>query len=266
MRIAFGIEYDGSNFAGWQKQGETRTVQRCIETALSRVADEPITAHCAGRTDAGVHALGQVIHIDTQARREARSWVLGANSNLPDDVNVNWAIPMTEQFHARFSATARAYRYVLLNRGPRSAVLRQRAVWEHRPVDTNTMRRAATCLRGQHDFTAFRAQACQANSPVRTINRLDIARRGPLVVLDIEANGFLQHMVRNIAGVLIAVGTGKEPGGWVREVLESRDRTRGGITAPAHGLYLMEVRYAPQFALPRTSNLEATIHSELDAV
>ncbi len=263
MRIALGIEYDGRNFAGWQSQNQTRTVQTCVEDALSHVADEPLRVQCAGRTDAGVHAFGQVIHVDTQAQRSSRSWVLGANSHLPDDVSVHWAVPVTEQFHARFSATARSYRYVILNRSSPSAVFDRLATWEHRPLDTIAMRRAAACLVGEHDFSAFRAQGCQAKSPMRTIKRLEILRRGQLILIEVEANAFLQHMVRNIAGVLVAIGSGKAQCDWARQVLDSRDRTSGGVTAPAHGLYLMAVSYPPEFELPQAVKWDCTFDSQI---
>jgi tRNA pseudouridine38-40 synthase len=251
MRIAFGVEYDGSRFSGWQWQRETRTVQDCVESAVSVVANAGgVRVHCAGRTDAGVHACEQVIHFDTQAARDPRSWVLGVNANLPDDVNVLWARPLADDFHARFSAHSRAYRYVILNRDSRSALLDKRAVVEHRPLELESMQRAAVDLVGQHDFSAFRAQGCQANSPIRTVKQVKISRNGPLIFVDIEANAFLQHMVRNIAGVLLAIGRGKARPGWLREVLETRDRSRGGITAPPHGLYLMRVGYPARFDLP----------------
>jgi tRNA pseudouridine38-40 synthase len=251
MRIAMGIEYDGSDFAGWQLQaGGVRTVQGVVERALSRVADHPLRVICAGRTDAGVHATAQVIHFDTRAQRGARSWVYGANANLPPTVSVRWAQPVDDDFHARFSAVRRRYRYVILNREIRPAFLTSRVAWEYRPLDEGLMRQATRDLEGEHDFSAYRAVACQAKSPVRHLYELAVTRDRDLLILDLEANAFLHHMVRNIAGVLMDIGAGKHPPGWAREVLDSRDRTVGGITAQPHGLYLTGVDYPVHFDLP----------------
>ena len=251
MRVAMGVEYDGAEFHGWQVQrGAVRTVQACLEQAVSRVADQPVAVHCAGRTDAGVHALGQVIHFDTQARRSMRSWVLGCNVNLPPDVSVNWATEVDAGFHARFSAVARHYRYEILNRATRSGLDRARVVWTHRPLDAKRMQEAANDLIGTHDFSSFRALGCQAKSPVRTVLYIDVRQRGERVAIEIGANAFLHHMVRNLAGVLLAIGRGDRPPGWAREILELRDRTRGGVTAPPQGLYLTRVDYPRVFGLP----------------
>ena len=250
MRIAVGIEYDGSDFSGWQTQHGTRTVQGCVERALSKVADHPVRVVCAGRTDAGVHATAQVIHFDTPARRPMRSWILGANANLPGDVTVRWAVAVRDDFHARFAAERRSYRYVILNRMVRPALLRRRVCWVHRPLDPASMAEGARHLLGEHDFSSFRALACQARHPVRTLHRLEVARAGDFFFMDVTANGFLHHMVRNIAGVLLAVGSGERDPDWVRELLQARDRTVGGVTAPAQGLYLVEVGYPAAHALP----------------
>lgn len=250
MRIAMGIEYDGSEFAGWQIQAGERTVQGCLEAAVAKVADHAVKISCAGRTDAGVHAVGQVIHFDAVARRSDRSWLLGTNANLPPDVSVQWVQPVDEDFHARFSAVRRHYRYVIRNYPARSALQRRRVCWSHRPLDQDRMAEAARHLMGEHDFSSYRALGCQAKSPVRTVYRLDVNRRGDDLFLDVEANAFLHHMVRNIAGVLMAIGTGERPVEWSREVLGYRDRTLGGVTAPPHGLYLMAVRYPPRYRLP----------------
>ncbi|HFD79903.1 MAG TPA: tRNA pseudouridine(38-40) synthase TruA [Gammaproteobacteria bacterium] len=255
MRIACGVEYDGSEFSGWQRQRHARSVQAEVEAALARVADHPLEVACAGRTDAGVHATWQVIHFDSAAGRSERSWVLGANANLPRDVRLLWAKPVEEDFHARFSARARSYRYVILNSEVPSALLRQRVTWTHRPLDEGRMREGARHLLGEHDFSSFRATACQAHSPVREVSRLDLQRSGACLYLDIEANAFLHHMVRNIAGVLMAVGCGDRDPGWVRELLEQRDRARGGVTAPARGLYLTGVRYPRRYAIAETGML-----------
>jgi len=251
QRVALGVEYDGADFCGWQMQKSgVRTVQEELEKALSLVADMPVRVHCAGRTDTGVHGVGQVVHFDTEAQRSPRSWVLGANANLPFDVNVTWAKPVDEAFHARFSATSRAYRYIILNRMTRSCLNRNRAVWLHRPLDADRMHEAAQALIGSHDFSSFRAQGCQAKSPVRILSQLDVSRQNDRVIIDVEANAFLHHMVRNLAGVLMAIGRGDEPVGWAREVLERRDRARGGVTAPPEGLYLMHVGYPDEFEIP----------------
>lgn len=254
MRIALGIEYDGSDFAGWQlQQAGVRTVQGALEQALSAVADEPVRVICAGRTDAGVHATAQVVHFDTGAARSPRSWTYGANANLPKGVSVQWARPVGEDFHARFSAQRRRYRYVILNREVRPTFLAWRVAWEHRSLDAMRMHEAAQALVGEHDFSAYRAVACQAKSPVRTLHELNVHRDRDLVVLELEANAFLHHMVRNIAGVLMAIGAGERPPSWAGEVLEARERTLGGVTAPAHGLYLTAVSYPERFALPPLS-------------
>lgn len=250
MRIALGVEYDGRDFHGWETQRNARTVQAVLEAALSRVADHGVRTICAGRTDAGVHALGQVVHFDSEAARSERSWMLGANANLPSDVAVTWARTVAEDFHARFSARARHYRYLLFNRHTRPAVLRDRVAWEHRRLDVDRMRVASGYLLGEHDFSAFRGAGCQARSAVRRVHALEVVRRGPLVMIDVSANAFLLHMVRNIAGVLVAIGSDRAPPGWAREVLEARDRTRGGVTAPAAGLYLVQADYPEHFEIP----------------
>ena len=255
MRIALGLEYDGADFRGWQAQEPgVRTVQGCLERALSQVADHPVQVVCAGRTDAGVHASAQIVHFDSDANRSVRSWVLGSNSNLPGDINVLWAHTVTDAFHARFSAQARRYRYVIINRSARSALYRRRATWCHTRLDVTRMQEAAQCLLGEHDFSSFRAQACQAKSPVRTVYYLAVTRRCDWVVIDIEANAFLHHMVRNIAGVLMSIGIGEKPVCWAQEVLELRNRALGGVTAPPDGLYLAAVRYAAAFGLPLTDD------------
>ena len=254
MRIALGIEYDGSDFAGWQLQEDgVRTVQGAVEQALSRVADHPVRVVCAGRTDAGVHATEQVVHFDTHAERTMRSWVYGANANSPKSVSVKWARPVDDDFHARFSAERRRYRFVILNRELRPTFLAGRVAWEYRPLDEVLMRQAARALVGEHDFSAYRAVACQAKSPVRRLYELAVSRDRDLVFLDLEANAFLHHMVRNVAGVLMDIGAGERPPGWAREVLECRDRTLGGVTAPPSGLYLTGVAYPVRFDLPALS-------------
>ncbi len=250
MRIALGIEYDGTDYFGWQRQSEGRTVQGCVEQALSRVADHPVGVVCAGRTDTGVHATGQVVHFDTHATRETRNWVRGCNANLPADIRVQWATQVPGSFHARFAAVQRHYRYVILNRPTVSALLHNRACQEQSCLDTASMATAGRLLVGEHDFSSFRAAACQAKSPVRTIHELGVRRSGDFVYLDVRANAFLHHMVRCIAGVLIAVGRGEQSPAWVGEVLAATDRTVSGFNATPAGLYLVAVRYPPEFTLP----------------
>jgi tRNA pseudouridine38-40 synthase len=251
-RIAVGIEYDGARYAGWQRQREVRSVQAEVEAALGAVADHAVAATCGGRTDAGVHALGQVAHFDTTAARPLRGWTLGTNTHLPPDIAVLWAAEVPAEFHARYSAVARSYRYVIQNRDVRPALARQRACWIHQPLDAVAMHDAAQCLLGEHDFSAFRAAECQSRTPVRRLDRIAVARSGDRVVLEVTANAFLHHMVRNIAGTLIAVGLGERPAAWVAEALASRDRRAAGITAPAGGLYFLRIEYPRHFGLPVT--------------
>ncbi len=254
MRIAFGVEYDGSHFYGWQRQKhEPKTVQEAVENAISFVADHPVTVICAGRTDTAVHGVGQVIHFETDAQRSDKGWVFGTNTKLPDSVSIRWARPVPEDFHARFSATARSYRYVIYNYPIRPALGIKHLTWNYRPLDVSRMQEAARCMLGTHDFSSFQAQGCQAKSPVRTIYKLDLRRQGELVIMDIKANAFLQHMVRNIAGVLMAIGSSQKPIQWCQEVLEHRSRTLGGVTAPPYGLYFMAASYPSQFELPPTT-------------
>lgn len=251
MRIALGIEYDGTDFCGWQTQAAgIRAVQPQLEAALSRVANHPVIVHCAGRTDTGVHATYQVVHFESDAKRSARSWILGANANLPADVGVLWAMPVADDFHARFSAHARSYDYVLSNRRTRPALWRGKVSWECRALDIAAMAEAAQHLLGEHDFSAFRAQGCQAKHPIRTLHRLEVVEMAPCIVFRVEANAFLQHMVRNFVGTLLEVGRGQRPPAWVATVLAGRDRSRAGMTAPPDGLYLSGVRYADKYGLP----------------
>ena len=254
-RVALAVEYDGSAFSGWQIQKDGRSVQAAVETALSRVANHPIRTHCAGRTDAGVHACAQIVHFDTQAERRNRSWVLGCNSELPADVNIAWAHEVSDEFHARFSALSRRYRYLLLNRPVRSALCRQRAWVVYKDLSQERMQDAAQHMVGTHDFSALRASGCQARSPVRTIHSLQVCRQREWLSIDVHANAFLHHMVRNIVGVLVTIGSGEASCEWSAEVLASRDRTKAGITAPAQGLYLYAVEYPPVFALPESRQM-----------
>jgi tRNA pseudouridine38-40 synthase len=249
LRIAVGIEYDGSRYRGWQRQERAPSVQAEVERALAFVADHPVEATCAGRTDAGVHALAQVAHFDTSAERAARSWVLGANTRLPPDIAILWAAPVDAAFHARYSAVARSYRYVIHNRLSRPAVLRRRVCWVHEPLDAAAMHDAAQVLVGEHDFSAFRAAECQSRTPIRRIERIAVSRKGEFVALEVTANAFLHHMVRNIAGTLIEIGRGDRPAGWAGELLAARDRRAAGHNADAGGLYLTGVRYPPEAGL-----------------
>ena len=238
MRIALGIEYDGTAYNGWQRQKTGIGVQQCVEDAIAEVANETVEVVCAGRTDTGVHASGQVAHFDTTSERSDRGWLLGINSNLPDDISVSWVRPVSDDFHARFSATARSYRYRILNRLVRSALFRHRAWWVHQALDA-----AAQLLVGEHDFSAFRAAGCQASTARREITQIEVHRDEDWITLEITANAFLQHMVRNITGTLVAIGTGEERVEWAGEVLASRDRKCGGVAAPPHGLTLVHVSY-----------------------
>ena len=250
MRVALGIEYDGTSYNGWQRQRTGLGVQQRLEEALSIVANEHVEVVSAGRTDTGVHASGQVVHFDTDSERSERGWLLGANSNLPTDVCVTWVKPVDEAFHARFSATSRSYRYRILNRLERSALHRHRAWWVYEPLDEKPMQAAAQRLLGQHDFSAFRAAACQANTSVREVTHIAVTRSGDWLTIDVTANAFLMNMVRNIVGTLAAIGQGEEAVEWIGDVLEGRDRKAGGITAPPHGLTLVGVGYPESFRIP----------------
>ncbi len=249
MRIAIGIEYDGTAYNGWQRQRVGHGVQERVEAALSRIANTAVSVVCAGRTDTGVHATGQVAHFDTSSDRDLRGWLLGANSCLPDDIAVIWVRTVDDEFHARFSATARSYRYRILNHIVRSAMHRHRAWWLHQSLDAGRMHAAAQLLLGRHDFSAFRAAGCQASTPTRDIRSISVVRDGDWLTLEITANAFLQHMVRNITGSLVAVGLGDQPVEWVESVLQGRDRKVAGIAAPAHGLTLTQVEYPKEFGL-----------------
>jgi tRNA pseudouridine38-40 synthase len=249
-RIAIGVEYDGTGLLGWQSQKDGPSVQGVLEAALSGVADEAVQVVGAGRTDAGVHASGQVAHFDTRALRSPRAWVLGANSALPAGVCLRWARAAPPGFHARFSALARSYSYLVINREARSALWRNRAWWVHRPLDEALMHAAGQALVGAHDFSAFRAAECQSKTARRRIERLSVTRRGEFLRLDVTADAFLHHMVRNIAGTLAAVGRGARPVAWVGDVLAGGARCRAGATAPAAGLYLVRVDYGELLPTP----------------
>ena len=255
MRIALGIEYDGSAYCGWQLQDGVPTVQGAVEEALTEIVNSPVRVITAGRTDTGVHATGQVVHLDTKVSRSDYSWVRGTTRYLPDDVAVLWAKPVSVEFHARFSAIERSYRYIILNRHQRPAILHRKVTWEYRPLDVTLMQIAADQLIGTHDFNAYRAVACQAKSSVRELRELTVTRNGDMVIINARANAFLHHMIRNIAGVLCSIGAGEREPGWAAEVLASRDRTCGGVTAPPDGLYLTEIVYPEKFRIPPARKL-----------
>ncbi len=250
MRLALGISYNGQAYDGWQSQPSGRTVQDHLQAALSRFAAQPVSALCAGRTDAGVHALMQVVHFDTELRRESFSWVRGTNTFLPPDIAVQWAQPVPDAFHSRASAVARRYAYVVLESPVRPSVEAGRVGWVFRPLDADALRAGAQHLLGEHDFTSFRASACQAKSPVKTIARIEIARRGGYWRIEFEANAFLHHMIRNIMGCLLLVGQGLQPPEWMREVLAARDRDAAAPTFMPDGLYFLGPVYGPEWQLP----------------
>ncbi len=252
MRFALGIDYEGTHYRGWQTQQEgVPSIQSTIEDVLSRIADHPVTIHAAGRTDAGVHASGMVAHFDTHAIRGHKSWLLGSNTWLPKDIALRWIHPVSEDFHARFKAVARRYRYIIFNSGQRSSQLAGKVTWHYHPLNFERMKIAASYLVGQHNFNSFRAVGCQSRNPNRHVHFLNLTKRGSLIILDIQADGFLHHMVRNIAGVLMAIGEGKAEPEWVQELLRVQDRTQGGVTASGSGLYFVDALYPPEFELPK---------------
>ncbi|MFB3101131.1 MAG: tRNA pseudouridine(38-40) synthase TruA [Gammaproteobacteria bacterium] len=259
MKIALGIEYCGAPYHGWQRQDIPNSVQEHVENALSKIADQEINVICAGRTDTGVHALHQVVHFETDIDRKMYSWVAGGNVNLPNDISILWAKEVDDDFHARFSATARTYKYIIINRQSKPGVNHGLVTWERQPLQAGRMQLAANSLIGEHDFTSFRTVACQANSAVRNVKRLDISRVDDYVMIEIEANAFLHHMVRNIAGVLIDIGCGKADISWVDEVLAIRDRTKSAKTASPDGLYLAMIQYPEKYGIPMPVNSQCAI-------
>ena len=254
MRIALGIEYDGRLYTGWQSQPDGNTVQDALQAAVGAIAGAPVRLHAAGRTDTGVHATEQVAHFDAPQARPETAWVRGVNALLPASIAVRWAHPVPEAFHARFSATGRSYRYVLLNRPVRSALLDGKVGWFHAPLDEAAMQDAALHLIGMHDFSAFRAAECQAKTPVKHLARLSVTRSGDLIVFDLDADAFLHHMVRNIVGCLVYVGKGRYPADWMKTVLESRDRKIAAPTFMPDGLYLRKIRYDAHWGLPQLAD------------
>ncbi|WP_144213993.1 tRNA pseudouridine(38-40) synthase TruA [Shewanella donghaensis] len=251
MRVALGVEYDGSQYFGWQRQKDVDSVQARIEKALSSIANEPIEIICAGRTDSGVHGTGQVVHFDTQAIRKMSAWTLGINAKLPNNIAIRWAQEVDETFHARFSATARRYRYIISNSTLRPGILTHGITHYQYPLDHELMHQGAQLFVGKHDFTSFRALQCQAHSPVRTIEFINITRQGSFIVIDIKANAFLHHMVRNIVGTLLEIGQSHQKVEWVNELLELKDRKFAAPTSKPHGLYLVDVTYPEHYNLPK---------------
>ncbi|GAB4057766.1 tRNA pseudouridine(38-40) synthase TruA [Uliginosibacterium sediminicola] len=249
-RIAIAVEYDGAAFEGWQSQPHGRTVQDAVQAAAAQITMHPVVLHCAGRTDTGVHATTQIAHFDTAAHRPLSAWVRGVNAHLPSSVSVRWALEVDDQFHARFSAQARRYRYLLLNRTVRPAILAGKVGWCHAPLSLAAMQAACACLPGEHDFSAFRAAQCQAKSPVRSMSLAQVVQKGELFAFDFEANGFLHHMVRNLVGALVHIGRGEAPPEWMAQLLQMRDRRLAAPTFSPAGLYLCGIRYPDQWQLP----------------
>lgn len=267
-RLALGVEYDGSAFSGWQRlhaldapdPRPEPTVQLALEQALAYVAGHPVEVTCAGRTDAGVHGGCQVVHFDTTAERTPRGWTLGSTARLPPSVAVRWCVPVPDEFHARFSARARRYRYRLLNHPVRPALQRQYLAWERRALDAAAMHEAAQLLLGERDFTSFRTVQCQAPHARRELQSIDVRRDGDIVEVSVQANAFLHHMVRNIVGSLLLVGRGERPVAWIAEVLDARDRTRAGPTAPPQGLLFVGPLYPAEWNLPAAVTLPSPAH------
>ncbi len=250
MRIALGVEYCGTAFRGWQSQTGGGTVQDALQSALQEIAGTPISVLCAGRTDAGVHATQQVVHFDAPVERPVTAWVRGVNSHLPDGVAVRWAMPVSDEFHARFSARGRRYRYLLLNRPQRPGLWQGRVGWFHWPLDLAAMQSGCERLLGEHDFSAFRAAECQAKSPIKTMTKASVRQFGAMFVFDFEASAFLHHMVRNLVGTLVYIGKGTHEPAWVDELLGMRDRTLAAPTFSPDGLYFRGPVYESQWGLP----------------
>ena len=250
MRIALGLEYFGHRFRGWQSQAGGGTVQDALESALGRIAAAPVATLCAGRTDAGVHATQQVVHFDVEVDRPLTAWVRGVNAHLPEGVAVRWALPVSDEFHARFSARGRRYRYLLLNRAQRPGLWQGRVGWYHGPLDLAAMQAACRRFLGEHDFSAFRAAECQARSPVKHMTRAEVRCAGPVFVFDFEASAFLHHMVRNLVGTLVHIGKGAQPAAWVDELLQMQDRRLAAPTFSPDGLYFRGPVYEPHWGLP----------------
>ncbi len=255
MRIALGVEYFGANYCGWQRQEKVASVQAVLERALSTVANQSIEVFCAGRTDSGVHATGQVVHFDTAADRPLKAWTFGVNANLPEDIAVVWAKTVVDDFHARFSAIARRYRYIILNRPQRGAILSRGMTHFHFPLNHVLMHQAAQALLGEQDFTSFRSAQCQSHTPWRNVHFVNVFRQDEFVIIDIQANAFLHHMVRNIVGSLLEIGMGNQNVDWIKHLLSLKDRTQAAPTAKAEGLYLVHAIYPETFALKNIARM-----------
>ncbi|NUF27412.1 tRNA pseudouridine38-40 synthase [Gilliamella bombicola] len=252
-KIALGIEYDGSGYFGWQRQQSVDSIQEKLESALSIIANAPINVFCAGRTDAGVHATGQVVHFETQAERSPSAWTMGVNSHLPDNIAVRWSQTVEDSFHARFSAIARRYRYVIYNHRYRPAILAKGVSHYYLPLNEILMHQAAQYLLGENDFSSFRAAQCQSRTPWRNIHHIEVTRQGAYIIVDIKANAFVHHMVRNIVGSLLEVGAGNQRPEWIYELLQAKDRTQAAATAKPEGLYLVQVDYPSEYQIPDPS-------------
>ncbi|MGQ8365616.1 tRNA pseudouridine(38-40) synthase TruA [Glaciecola sp. 1036] len=252
MRLALGLEYQGNAYKGWQRQSHVPSVQAHIENCLSQILCHDVEVACAGRTDAGVHATNQIVHFDTQAERPDKAFTLGMNALLPQDIAINWVKQVSEDFHARFSATARRYRYIMFNSKTRPGIFTPGVTHVHKSLNAELMHQAAQCLVGEHDFTSFRASLCQSKSPFRDVKEVSVTRTGPYVVLEICANAFLHHMVRNIVGSLIEIGAQEQPVDWMQTLLDAKDRTLAAATAKPNGLYLVDVTYPEHFELPNS--------------
>ncbi len=250
QKYAIGIEYAGANYCGWQQQKHCVSIQQHLQEAIEFVANHPVQLVCAGRTDAGVHAMEQIAHFESDSNREYRAWILGSNCRLPRDIRIKWIVAVDSDFHARYGAIARSYRYIIINSRVPSAVFHDRCHWDFRPLDNDLMHKTAQGLLGEHDFSSFRAAGCQAKSANRNIHSVEIIRRGELVYIDIKANAFLYHMVRNIVGSLVLVGCGEKTADWYVQLLAARDRNQAGVTAPAAGLYLLRAYYPDLFKFP----------------
>lgn len=260
MRLAVGIAYNGTNYSGWQFQKHSITLQEIVENAVSHIANEAITVICAGRTDAGVHATQQIFHFDTNAKRDSDQWLMGINANLPTEINVQWVKVVGDKFHARFSATKRRYIYIMHVNKIRPCFLDKQITWLTSQLDVKKMHKASQCLIGTHDFSAFRASGCQSKTANRDIKAVSVKKMGEFIVLDICANAFLHHMVRNIVGSLIVIGKGGQQVEWMSKLLEGKDRTKAAPTAKPHGLYLIDVDYPSEFNLPNTALLPLYIN------
>ena len=254
MKYTACIEYNGTAYCGWQRLSHAPSVQEDVEKALSSVANHDVTINCSGRTDSGVHAIGQIIHFESDAIRDEKAWRMGCNTNLPDDIVLRWIQPIDESFHARFSALSRRYRYIILNHKIRPALLNNKVCWYRDSLDEKQMQQAANLLLGENDFSSFRASGCQAKHAMRELQEITVTRDGKFVYVDIIANAFLHHMVRNIVGGLFEVGDGRRGAEWFSELLDVKDRTQGGVTAPACGLYFVSVEYPAEFGLPEVAD------------